>query len=95
MKFAVLSVPSQTDTRDELREQQEAELDHMRADGFLLQIFRRNDGLGAISFIEAVSEEAALRRLNSMPFVTNRAITLEVFPVTPRFPCTCALGANP
>ena len=88
-----MSRPTADDTRAELREQQERTLEGLRRDGFLLQIWRRDDGAGAISYVEAESEELAWKRLNAMPFVAHGAIEIEVWPVTPRYECVC--GTRP
>lgn len=85
MRYLVISVPSASDRRDELREAEEAALEEMVADGFIVQIYRRNDGQGAYSIVEALSSDAAYRRLNTLPFVQQQAISIEIVPVTARY----------
>jgi hypothetical protein len=85
VQFIVISTPAANERRDELREPEEAALADMLADGFLLQIYRRLDGAGAFSLVEAATEDDALQRLNALPFVREGAIDIEVIAVAARY----------
>lgn len=85
MQFIVISLPAADDRRDELREAEEAALAEMVADGFVVEIYRRTDGQGAYSVVEAESLDETRRRLQSLPFVEQRAITIEIIPVAARY----------
>jgi muconolactone delta-isomerase len=85
VRYLVVSLPSAGDRRDELREAEEAALADMVADGFIVQIYRRDDGRGAYSIVEAPSAADARRRLDTLPFVRQQAISIEIIPVTARY----------
>ena len=85
MQFLVVSVPAPGDPRDGLREAEEEALAEMVADGFVVQIYRRDDGRGAYSVVEAPSAQEARRRLGALPFVRQQAISIEIIPVTARY----------
>jgi muconolactone delta-isomerase len=85
VQFLVISTPAANDRRDELRAPEEAALADMLADGFLLQIYRRLDGGGGFSLVEAPTEQEALRRLQELPFVAEGAIDIEVVAVAARY----------
>jgi hypothetical protein len=95
MKFVVFSQPTGTVSRDSLRDQQERSLVALRREGFLLQICRRDDAPGAISYVEARDEAEVRQRLGATPFVAEGAITIEIWPVTPRYECHCSHDHTP
>ena len=86
MLYLVISAPMPNDRRDVLRAAEEEALAHLVAEGFIAQIYRRDDGAGAYSIIEAPSAEEARRRLSALPFVREQAISIEIVPVTARYP---------
>ena len=85
MQFLVVSRPTERDRREALRDVEEDALGAMRSDGFLTQIWRRDDGAGSYSLVEAHSLAEASERLATLPFVVQGAITIDIIPVTARF----------
>jgi muconolactone delta-isomerase len=85
MQFLVVSRPTERDRREALRDVEEDALGDMRSDGFLQQIWRRDDGAGSYSLVEAPTLDEASKRLATLPFVVQGAITIEIIPVTARF----------
>jgi muconolactone delta-isomerase len=85
VKFLVMSYPADVDTRAKFAEEEDRLIVQLHREGFIEQIFRRPDGQGAASLIEAPSAEVVERRLNELPYLIHGCITIEIWPVTPRF----------
>jgi muconolactone delta-isomerase len=61
-------------------------VDEMQATGFFEQIYLRADRYGAISIVDAESEDAVRERLAALPFSANGCVEIEeVIPVSPRW----------
>lgn len=85
MKFLVISEPTVADNRAAHAAEEEVFIAAMRRDGFIEQIFRRVDGKGGFTIVEAPSVDDVKRRLNDLPFVIHGCIDVRIIPVQPRF----------
>jgi hypothetical protein len=52
-------------------------------DGFIEQLFRREDGTGAWLIVSAADEESANRALDTLPFVEIGIMTMELSAIDP------------
>ncbi len=86
MKFVVLSRTVSREARLAHMEEQYKLVEELYHAGFFEQIYRRADGYGAVSIIEAESEGEIRERLGKLPFDVHGAIELEhIIEVSPRW----------
>jgi hypothetical protein len=86
MKFVVLSRIVSQQARSAYMEEQYKRVEELYQAGFFEQIYRRADGIGAISIVEAESEGEIRERLGELPFDVHGAIELEqIIEVRPRW----------
>jgi muconolactone delta-isomerase len=86
MKFVVLSRIVSPEARSAYMEEQYKLVEELYQAGFFEQIYRRADGIGAVSIVEAESEAEIHERLDGLPFHVHGAIELEqIIKVRPRW----------
>ena len=86
MRFVVLSRSMPDADRTGLVDEEYRLVDGLHASGFFEQIYVRHDREGAISIIEAESEEIVRQRLAELPFSSHGCVRIEhVLPVSERW----------
>jgi muconolactone delta-isomerase len=86
VQFIVLSRSLPNADRTGLAEEEYRLVDELHASGFFEQIYLRRDRHGAISIIEAESEEMVRERLAKLPFAVHGCVEIEqVLAVTERW----------
>jgi hypothetical protein len=81
MKLLVFSKPIPGSDRTRYIDEEEETIERLREQGFIQQIYVRDDGGGAVSVVEAASIDQCLETLHELPFVSNGCITVEAVPV--------------
>lgn len=86
MQFVVMSRSIPDADRRPWVHQEYQLVDELHAIGFFQQIYVRSDQYGAISLVEAESEEVLRDTVDSLPFSANGCVEIEhVIAVTPRW----------
>lgn len=93
MKVLVFSKPEPGADRDRYIAEEGATIDRLHAESVIEQIYVRNDGVGAVTVVEASSPEEAVRLLHQLPLVANGCISIEAVPVT-EFEFTRSAGSE-
>lgn len=88
MQFVVLfrlnSEKAQTPTAGDLREAEFEVVRGFYTEGLMRQVWLRNDGSGAIAFVEATSAEVVAEKLAGLPMVRAGVLQApEIVPVSP------------
>jgi muconolactone delta-isomerase len=81
MKFIVVAEPISAADRHSVQAEETRVVSELRKLGVIEQIFARADGAASITVLEAASEEAARRHIESLPFFVHGCMTVEIFEV--------------
>ncbi|HEX4864833.1 MAG TPA: muconolactone Delta-isomerase family protein [Acidimicrobiales bacterium] len=86
MQFVVMSRSVPDVDRGPWVQEEYQMVDELHASGFFHQIYVRSDQYGAISLVQAESEEVLREKVASLPFSANGCVEIEqVIAVTPRW----------
>jgi hypothetical protein len=93
MKLLVFSKPVPDADREPYIAEEEEAIARLRAQGVIEQIYVRNDGIGAVTVVEAPSVHEGVEILHQLPLVANGCISIEAVPVT-EFDATRSVGSE-
>jgi len=82
MKLLVFSSPIAGSDRESHIDDEEAAINRLRRQGFIEQIYIREDGSGAVTVVQANSLAECHRKLQELPFVKYKCILVEAVPVS-------------
>ncbi len=86
MKFFIVATRDQSRPQEDFLPHMEEESDHalqLYKEGFIRELYGRTDGKGALLVVEAVSEEEALKLVNTLPFAKLGFLSFDIYGTAP------------